>query len=206
MPDCWEPDYLKLFIGHTSRFKNKALQIADELQEYGVSGFVAHESIEPTQQWQDVIEYALRTADAMAVLLTPGFSSSEWTEQEVGVIFGRKKLIVPIKYGINPYGFIGKYQALNASSLTIERTVSRLFNILVKNPSTTNKMALALVSLFENSLSFQNAKHNMGLLEKIEYLDDDIATRLRTAVAENTQNGNAFGVPERVERLISEFE
>ena len=165
MPDCWEPDHLKLFISHTSRYKNRAIQIAEELKEYGISCFVAHESIQPTQQWQDVIEYALRTADAMAVMLTQGFSSSKWTEQEVGVIFGRKKLIIPIKYGVNPYGFIGKYQALNAKNLSVKQTVSRLFKILVSHPSTAEKMALTLVSLFENSWSFLNAIHNMKLLE-----------------------------------------
>ena len=50
--------------------------------------------------------------DALAAILTPGFNESKWTDQEVGVAVGRGSLIIPIRKGMNPYGFIGKYQGM----------------------------------------------------------------------------------------------
>ena len=53
--------------------------------------------------------------DALIAILTPGFNESKWTDQEIGVAIGRKVPIVPIRIGLDPYGFIGKYQALQGA-------------------------------------------------------------------------------------------
>jgi hypothetical protein len=51
------------------------------LRSFGVSAFVAHENIEPTK-WQDEIEKALLSMNALAAILMPGFHESKWTDQE----------------------------------------------------------------------------------------------------------------------------
>ena len=206
MFECWEPDRFKLFVCHTARHKTKANKIASHLKYHGVSAFVAHEAIEPTRQWQDVIEYALRTADALAALVTTDFPSSKWTDQEVGVVFGRRRLIIPVKLGPNPYGFIGKYQALQGKGLSEAEIAEKVFDILAKQEGTQKGMAEALVAQFENSSSFQNARDNMAVLEKIRYLDDALIRRLRTAATRNSQIVKSWGVPERLDRLISRLE
>ena len=205
MFECWEADRIKLFMCHTARHKTKVNEIAFHLKYYGVSAFVAHDSIEPTRQWQDVIEYALRTTDVLAALLTPDFSSSAWTNQEIGVVVGRRKLVIPIKLGLDPYGFIGKYQALQGKRLSEEETAKKIFDILVKHEETQKSMAEALVAQFENSGTFKNAKDNMDLLEKARSLDDALIRRLRTAAKRNSQITGAWGVPERLNQLISRF-
>jgi hypothetical protein len=205
MFECWEADRIKLFMCHTARHKTKANEVAFHLKYYGVSAFVAHDSIEPTRQWQDVIEYALRTTDVLAALVTPDFSSSAWTDQEVGVVFGRRKLIIPVQLGLDPYGFIGKYQALQGKGLSEEGTARKIFDILVKNEETQKEMGKALVAQFENSETFKNAKRNMELLEKTRYLDDALIRRLRTAAKRNSQITESWGVPEQLNQLISRF-
>jgi len=50
--------------------------------------------------------------DALLALLTPGSNESKWTDQEVGVAVGRRVPVIPIRIGIDPYGLIGKYQAV----------------------------------------------------------------------------------------------
>lgn len=54
-----------------------------------IAVFVAHAAINPTEEWQQVIEYALRSCDACAALLAPGFKESDWTDQEVGFCMAR---------------------------------------------------------------------------------------------------------------------
>ena len=111
-PRFWAAGEFKLFISHVSAEKVLASQISASMRIYGVSCFVAHEDIEPTKEWVDEIILALNTMDACLALLTPGFSESKWTGQEVGVAVGRGSLVVPVKMGLDPYGFIGRYQAL----------------------------------------------------------------------------------------------
>lgn len=200
---CWDPDRFKLFIAHTARHKAKANRISTHLKTYAVSAFVAHDGIEPTRQWQDVIEYALRTAEALVALLTPDFPKSKWTDQEVGVVFGRRRLVIPVKLGADPYGFIGKYQALQGKGVEDGEIARKIFEILAKHNATQKGMAEALVSEFENSHSFQNAKDNMTLLEKALYLDDLLIRRLRTAAKHNSQIAESWGVADRLERFIA---
>ena len=53
--------------------------------------------------------------DAMAAVLMSGFQGANWTDQEVGIAVERGILVVPVIRGLNPYGFIAKYQGLQAS-------------------------------------------------------------------------------------------
>src|SRR5262245_39848414 len=57
---------------------------------------------------------ALRSAEALVALITTGFNGSKWTDQEVGFVMGRGKLVVSVRLdNTAPYGFIGRGQAIN---------------------------------------------------------------------------------------------
>lgn len=85
----WEPNYFRLFLSHLSSFKRTAGGLQRSLRRFGISAFVAHVDIEPTREWQDEIEAALYSMDALAAILMPGFKDSDWTDQELGVAIGR---------------------------------------------------------------------------------------------------------------------
>src|SRR2546425_3622997 len=67
----WEPDHFRLFITHVATRKIEAHELKRHLEPFYVSCFVAHDDIEPTREWEDEIEEALRTMDALAALLSP---------------------------------------------------------------------------------------------------------------------------------------
>ena len=52
--------------------------------------------------------------DAFAALMTEGFHDSDWTDQEVGFALARGVPVIAVKLGRDPYGFLGKFQALRA--------------------------------------------------------------------------------------------
>ncbi|MHA7833251.1 MAG: hypothetical protein ACX94A_02090 [Algiphilus sp.] len=56
----WLQGYFRLFLSHVSAIKVRATQLQGVLKTYGISCFVAHEDIEPTRDWQNEIEKALR--------------------------------------------------------------------------------------------------------------------------------------------------
>jgi hypothetical protein len=111
----WTGDRFRLFISHVHDSGSEAGALRTELAKRSIDAFVAHDSIEPTEEWVGVIEYALRTCDACLAILAPGFQESEWTDQETGFCMARGVLVIPMEYGLMPYGFLGKYQALPIS-------------------------------------------------------------------------------------------
>jgi len=198
----WHPKRLKLFVSHTTKHKGFVEELKLALMANGISAFVAHSDIEPTADWQKVIEKALTTADALAAYLTEDFHQSKWTDQEIGVAVGRKIIIIPVKAGLDPYGFIGKYQAYAGERKTATEVAKAITRILLKHKSTALKMSGILVGIFEGSNAWAEAKANMAMLEESTVLDDDLVVRLKKAVKKNRQIHEAFGVCERVEKLI----
>lgn len=156
------------------------------LAEYGISAFVAHEDIEPTREWQDEIELALSTMDAMLAVLSPGFKESNWTDQEVGFAVGRKIPIVALRLGLDPYGFIARYQAVQVKGEKVGAVAQEIFTILMRKPTLSEKLLSVMIEIFARSSSFQNARDNMTTLEKnCTYLTQEMVERLKRAVSEN---------------------
>jgi hypothetical protein len=108
----WAPNRIRVFLSHTSKHRADVGNLKREFDRFAFSCFVAHDAIEPTRQWQEVIELALRSCDVLVAYVTEDFIRSKWTDQEVGWALGREIVVIPIKVGANPYGFFGAYQAL----------------------------------------------------------------------------------------------
>jgi hypothetical protein len=111
--NLWTANRIRVFISHTSSHRAAVGELAVLLNRSAFSCFVAHYAIEPTLQWQSVIEQALRTCDVLLAYVTEDFSASRWTDQEVGWALGREIVIVSLKAGADPYGFFGAYQAVS---------------------------------------------------------------------------------------------
>lgn len=130
----------RLFISHISKDKQIATRLKDALSAYNIAGFVAHEDIHPTLPWQDEIERALQTMDALIAVHTPGFSASIWTQQEIGYALGRGTKVISFKMGEDPTGFIGKHQALPRRNRTAEEIAKELDGLLELDPRTRDRL------------------------------------------------------------------
>lgn len=201
-PSFWTNGYLKLFLSHLAIYKNQATELQWALAKYGISTFVAHCDIEPTKEWQDEIELALSTADALVAMLTPDFHDSKWTDQEIGFAMGRRLLILSLRLGQDPYGFIGKYQGIEAKKLKAADIAHKIFKVFLDNKQTARSMKEALITLFELSNTYQEAKDRMTLLEQTNEWPDSLVVRIEQATENNSQIKDSFGVPERIKRLL----
>ena len=108
----WTAERIRIFMSHTSPHRIEVADLADELNKEAFSCFVAHDAIEPTREWQEVIELALRTCDVLIAYVTHDFNASSWTDQEVGWALGREIIVIPLSVDADPYGFFGAYQAV----------------------------------------------------------------------------------------------
>lgn len=201
-PSFWVDGHLRLFLSHTSSYTNETSSLATELSALGVCGFVAHEDIEPTKEWETEIRLGLGTCDAVACLLTRDFNASIWTQQEIGFAVGRDLLVIPVRLGADPTGFIGRHQGYSGSNASSQDMAKAIVQILSKSTSTRMKMAEALVTLFEKSDSYATSIHLVNTLDWITHWTPELLERVRRAKEENSQVARAWDVPEHVDRIL----
>jgi hypothetical protein len=205
-PSFWREGHLRLFLSHASDFQLEASKIAESLINYNVHGFVAHEQIAPAKEWEDELRLGLSTCDALVCFLSEGFKKSDWTEQEVGFVISRRVLVIPVRLGLNPYGFMARYQGCSGVGKNPPELARELVSILANHQLTSMKMANALVHSFEGSSSFAEAKIRASNLSLVQRWTDSLVERARRALKENDQIGKAWGVPNIVEGILSRME
>lgn len=197
----WTPDRIRVFISHTSAHRAEVAAIAQGLDRFAFSCFVAHDAIEPSRSWQEVIELALRTCDVLLAYVTPDFNESRWCDQEVGWALGREIVVIPLKVEADPYGFFGTYQALRLSTLTPKMPgqhaieIARAVAIAVfseQRPGAGRlipKMADLVVEAFCRSGSYDSTRRRWELLKLIppSVWTEAHFIALETAARENSQ-------------------
>ena len=122
--DLWDAG-LRVFISHHSSSKEDATQLAELLENRGMSAFVAHLDIEPLSEWEKEMEDRLRTMDVLVALLTEEFKESDWCSQEIGYAVAIGVPIFHVRMGIDPFGFIGRYQAITDGIESVTDCIER---------------------------------------------------------------------------------
>jgi len=181
----WKQEHFRLFISHESKYKEKAINLQKALLRYGIFAFVAHEDIEASKEWQIEIEKALHTMDALTAILTEGFKDSEWCDQEVGFAVGKNVLILPIQNGIVPYGFIGKYQAINSKNRSVSEVAFSIFDSISKSSKSREKMVTILANLISNSSEVNVAIHRLKIFSSLDSLSTDILIAMSERINNN---------------------
>jgi hypothetical protein len=204
-PPFWRKGMFKLFITHLASQRQFAADLQEGLLDFGISGFVAHNDIEPAAEWQMQIETALASCDALVAILHPNFHKSEWTDQEIGFAMGRGVPVFSVRFGQDPYGFIGRFQAFNGNGKSALALAHELFEACRKNKQTQALMADILVGLLEQSGSYAYAKIHVGYLEDLEVWKPSFSKRLQKAVQNNLQVAEAWDVPERIAALVKKW-
>lgn len=185
---------VRVFLSHKSSVKVETSQVKKALAAYGLAAFVAHEDIEPNEEWHREIERALFSMDVLVALLTPDYHNSNWTDQEVGVAVGRGVPIVAVRLGLDPYGLISKHQGLGGCKLSDPRDLAaKVFSVLQKRLPNQEHLFESAVAAYSRSTSFAdsaaNAKRVFSGFEKVS--QPQIESVLK-AYAENDQNMHSF--------------
>lgn len=182
----WSDGGYRLFLSHKAEVKKEAAELKGRLKPFGICCFVAHEDIHPTKEWQDEIESALTSMDAFAALTTEKFHHSLWTDQEVGFALARGVPIIAVKLGIDPYGFIGKFQALSCGW---DEAPVELAKLLIRHP----RMLDAYLAALPECSSFDQGNILSQVLPNIERLTTSQVEQLISAYNEDPQLRGSFG-------------
>jgi hypothetical protein len=124
--------------------------------------------------------------DAFVALMTDNFHESDWTDQEVGFAFARGVPMIAVKFGRDPYGFIGKFQALTCSWTTAAKEIA---GVLIKY----DRMLNAYIKAVHNCSQFDEGNRLAAVLPDIDQLTDDQADALISAYNKNVEVSGSFG-------------
>jgi len=204
----WQANHFRLFFSHTHPNKKLVTEIRADLLDRGIDAFVAHEMIEPTKEWMEETPLALATCEAMAALMTEDFAASAYCDQEVGFALSRDLLIIPIRQGADPHGFISRFQALpgDTSHLAAHKLVEGIFEVLATSEKTAAKLAPAIAQRYSDARSYDDARANLDRLKKIpkEHWTPEMIELIERAGRENGQLRRAVYGRREVPDIVSD--
>ena len=110
---------MEIFLSYKVEDRHLAAMIKHRLELEGHAVFLAHEDIEPSNDWSEAIRKHLESCSAMIAVVTSNFRTSEWTNQEAGIMMAMGKPIVPLVFGSSKLlpGFLKEIQALSLNHI-----------------------------------------------------------------------------------------
>jgi hypothetical protein len=183
----WKPGDIRVFISHLAAEKELAGKVSRQLSDIGMSGFVAHDTIEPSREWQDEIERALRTADVLVGLVHPGFAASCWAQQEVGWAVGRAIPVLMVRMGEDPKGFVAKLQAPSMYGKDARLTASAIAVWLSSDATFGSQVSARLMIEVRTARSYKDAERAALRIEQIDRLSEPLLDELADAFVNSDQ-------------------
>lgn len=156
--DFWKDGYFKMFVSHLSSNRERMSAMKANLDKWGIAAFIAHEDIEASREWRDEVEAGLESMEVLVAVVEPGFKESDWCVQEVGFALGRKVDIIPLRAGLDPFGFFGKYQGIQIKGKYPEDVANEIAQTILKKPSHRNKLLQCMTKAFATLQSSQKTK------------------------------------------------
>jgi hypothetical protein len=199
----WKTGLVRLFISHKDKHKAKANSLARALEEFGISCFVAHDTIKPMSEWRKEIMKGLETMEAMLVFLTDDFQDSTFTNQEIGFALGANKPIISLKLGQkDPPGFISHEQALRGDIDEPVDCANALYPVISQAIGNPDRLNGGLISGFVSASNFDAARDRFDLLASaVTKLTPSQVETIISAYEANDQLHNSIYLNNNSERL-----
>ncbi len=94
LPPAPEAKY-DVFLSYATTDSELAHELKDDLEEEGISCFLAEKDLQVTQQWQDSIRTALLQSRFVLLLITPSSHNRPWLLLEAGAAWALNKPMIP---------------------------------------------------------------------------------------------------------------
>ena len=199
----WKQGQIRLFISHRDTHKVQAKALGMALEGYGISSFVAHDTIEPMSTWVHEIRKGLQTMEIMLAFVTDDFHASDWTNQEIGYALGREVPIISLKLQKeDPRGFIGSQQALKGRLEDVSASVTEIYGLIADRLGNGKRLQTGLISALIESPDFIETKLRFDRLESVtKSLTDSEVERIAHGFRTNDQMHNCTHLTSRYKRL-----
>ena len=168
----WGNSNTRVFLSYVESGKQDAVHLKKTLDAFGLTTFMAYESIGPAQIWGRKIEHALMSMNILIALATEGFNKSPWANQEIGVAFGRNVIIFSLGKGEFPDGLMAQFQAIDARQKDGEEMAIAIVDALFQYNSMNSVATDAFVESVANISALTKPSRISPLVEHINDLTD----------------------------------
>jgi len=201
----WKPGQIRLFITHRDEDKAGANLLADALSTYGISSFVAHDTIKPMKEWRREILKGLETMEMMLVYLTDKFAESIWTQQEVGYALGKGIPVISLKLqGKDPPGFIDNVQAQRGSIDDPAGAAVAIYRLISEELGAKERLNDGLVAAFVASEDYNQARYRFDrMASNVEKLTNAQLESVIKGYRDNPALNEAFYLKNQYNRLAN---
>lgn len=197
-------DQLRAFISYSYRDRRLARLVKEGMAAYGIDAFLAHDDIEPSVEWAREIQAQLASCDLFLPLLTKSFSASSWTDQESGISIGLGKHLIPLKVGVDPYGFLASIQAVKTDAADPTLACHKIAQVVATRAGSKDRFLDGLVRMFSESFSFEEAGRCADLLTQFKGYSQQQVRGVLLAVLQNNQIYRSFIARRRLLGFFSE--
>lgn len=201
----WADGQLKLFLSHSAKHKATAEALAAQLEEQGISVFVAHKSIQVSSDWRLEIEKALNQADALTLLAHAEIKYSEWCQQEVGWALGKNTPVMCLVYDGALGGFLERNQHAAASDDVVNNCTTILTWIETTDPICWSLTDLRIQAL-ASANSFREADEISKLIVRSNRIKREQIQQIKQAYTDNNQVHHSTKATEHIKSLLEEFD
>jgi len=181
-----------------------------------VRAFLAHEDIEPSEEWDEKIIEELTSCDVFVVVLSGESKSSHYVNQEVGFALARGVLFLPLKHPLNPWGFMSSIQGMELETKQVyaksgietyvdfhSTAIAMIENIMNREEFHSTIRRSILRGLRKSSNVVETAA-KVRLLRTCESFEDAEAEDIVKSVLGNENVSKSFAVPALMKRLWDE--
>lgn len=205
-PGFWKADYFKAFICHLDSNKEKISYLKAALEGWGISSFIAHQDIKPTEEWESEIEAGLNSMDLLIALIEPGFRDSEWTDQEIGHALGRGIDVLPLIVGMKLHGFIAKIQGIQVKDKIPSDVAEEIVPVLLRKP----RHRIRLLSGMSRAIAIAPSAEKIKKIQQLDkwkvVSDDQMRDLLQTSMLSNPEKMQVATIVSRVKAFTVERE
>lgn len=197
---------VRIFISYATEDKELAGNFKRALEGLGLEVFLAHEDINPSSDWPDVILENIKSTDIFMPLITENFRKSLWTDQESGVALSENKFIFPIAVDKKmPYGFLDKIQAFRQDSKSPILAEDIVEAIVQSKPKFTSPLLDSLIKSFTSSYRYDDAGSRSVLLLSFDIITDEQANEIFRGVVQNDQIYCSSSARGNVKKLFDKY-
>jgi TIR domain len=193
---------ISVFLSYSHKDRRVAGALKRGLEHFGLEAFLAHEDLAPSSNWLRTIRKNLRDCHVFMPLLTKAFKQSDWTDQETGFAVSLKKIVLPIKVDLLPYGFITEVHAQKMPTHINAGACWRIIKHLSKHETLKDGLVDDFIGICARSKSFVKAQSNFEYLVELAPFSSDQLGDIFEAAARNRQVYESFGARRVLERLM----
>jgi len=203
---------LKVFLSHSVRNYEIAKEIKRFLEQFGLDVFLAHSDIVLSKDFVEEIYSNLKKCHIFIPLLTKEFKTSEWTDQESGIVYNLGgKTIVPLMIeNVKPYGFLSGIQALrfNTKKFSWKDDDSRIKIVEHIVETYFGRMREPLIQSLNKTISCVISKIRFKFLKKMESNESFTREEVNKIIKEGIENNKIYdaeGIKNYFSELIEKY-